>query len=533
MSGSVLENAWPPAGTFKLSTRGPEPPIRLEFELEGETADVRLRELERLMHRVPTGCRYLAPVRDFDAAARSKVNAMLGWDVPGEDSAPPTRVPKALDSVVEALRLKGLAADGVAILADEEVIPCYIWVPNKYPHGVADATVVGHYARTVEGRLKARGACDFVRYEREGWGTLRLELWARGRAARGPSGSEETPGGRTAAEDGTEDKIVRVLSFDIEVYDSLELIACTGVSSGLLFCHDGTRRATPSMQFLMAYGLAVDAPETALGVEAALKPGFEKCDILAPSEGAYVGKKQPSGLRLRSYVDSNARPGGPGTRVAVDNTGRRVGWVCARGNPRDRWPKRSRKTRERVVSAVDPRQGGDLARLVAEERYREIRPRSENVADVLSPQRYAAKLYADIKEAIERRPFAAQTDSLGPPNDLLRLCSRALFGQEAPAANPRTREDGVAPAREEERGKAYAVFEQRAKKAAAMLVGGRPACDFEGVDFSFLGFEEDSEETPDGEVEALPGLADSIDRVLRAVNALAEAVTEIRSAEDA
>lgn len=301
----TFENAWPRAGVYTIPGKlHPfQNPVRVEFETTGTCAGLRLVELERILSRLPVESRYLEEVFDFDARVRTNFNTAVGWDTPGAEHEPPRCVPRTnAGRVVEYLKLHfDIVADGVAILGNEPVLPYYAYMSereaNKAKADWGEEETIAHLASRIGEGLIDANLCDAVTYEKTGddsfsvyherksheANALRIELRAGG-------------------------KIWLAVTLGLKIYTSLREIAY-GPSRGLLFCRDGTRRATPTMQFLMVYGLAVDAPETAHGVRVALSAGFEVCDVLLSHTVAHA-RSAVRDLRLppaapRAYQDAS------------------------------------------------------------------------------------------------------------------------------------------------------------------------------------------------------------------------------------
>lgn len=176
-------------------------------------------------------------------------------------------------------------------------------------------------------------------------------------------------------------KLLRTIAFRVEVFESSKHVAY-GPSSGLLYDSAGRFVATPSMQFLMTYGLAVESPETAKSVKVALSPGFEACDVV-------VAGQEPVSDDLRKCLGV-----GKGVlRKYSSSCGSQQGWFFFRGHP----------GACEFIARSPPTYGEqsecDLS-LFARQAHGKFVVRGNSVDEVLSPARFRARLRESIRQGL-------------------------------------------------------------------------------------------------------------------------------------
>lgn len=532
---ATLGTAWPQAGTYTATdTDAAGNSIKMEFELTAASAEERLTQLEYFNRRLPLEARYLEKVLDFNHAVRTSFNATVGWNTSGYENVPTRRIPDDVVGVAtylgeydtDAVHLEqyDIVADGIALIGNEAVLPYYVYVATgscieslevparnfakqkETSRGVSsrdgEKQIVINIANRIGSNLVSRGLCDEVVYERFDSETLHIELRKRGR-------------------------VFRVLALGLRVYASLREIAY-GPSRGLLYAPGDSWLATPTLQFLMAYGLAVDSPVTSHGVRVALSAGFEACDVLLPYVQTF-GEK-PDGL----HASIGQYTGASGRKEHFLNRGPRICRAANAPAPLPAW-----------FNA-----GVDNVRLIAEERYGKIRPRSPGSADrVIYPEIVAIDLNMQATNYMiewmgrvrggRQYQFMASLDELGAT---LELASRGLpqhhdpsFGTDSALVFARINERAFDAAKhlfpewEPEKPASVEGTRGRAEVSGGMAVGVVSADTDDAGKAN--GADEDNNEAARAKGASSQGHRDRIRRLVEALAAVAKLAREFLSAD--
>lgn len=395
--GLTLEDAWP-QGSFEL-LESERRAVRMQFDLCADTADERLRDMERFMARLPYEDRYLERINDHDYATRSNINAMLGLSRYMRGGAAPRRDFGPAADVVRCLLVEGLAVDGASVLSDEPILPCYVYATAGAGEALTpegQENLVLKFARDVEARLRAREACDCVRYR------LRLEQPGTHAFAAVPEGP-----GRSGAltrwlylEAWKAGALLRTVAFSFKTYENIKHVAY-GPSSGLILNHERRLLATPTIQFLMSYGIALESPETAKGVRVALSRHFEECDVILSRERptGVVAETRDLVLARRATVKkyNSAAPGSGAPDPKAQ------GRFLFRGQPEARVPVDNKAPTyeplfRRAKGWEEPAEC-DLMRLVTEN-YEDIDSCGDTIEEVMSPKRFLGRLHKAVRASL-------------------------------------------------------------------------------------------------------------------------------------